>query len=181
MAINYDSLPSVKPDSTVPAGFYKATIIKAEMRKSKNTGAEYLSLQYDLNNGTQNVGKLYDMQFDSEKEFLRYKLQRFLTALRLDLRGTFELKDLCKLVNNKQLIVDVGIEEAKDGNPARNTINSFEHEIYYPINEWASLTGQGVHVANTAGDAIPVPTDADAPISAPDALDSMVDDSPETY
>lgn len=181
MAINYDSLPSVKPESTVPAGFYKATIIKAEMRKSKNTGAEYLSLQYDLNNGTQNVGKLFDMQFDSEKEFLRYKLQRFLTALRLDLRGTFELKDLCKLVNNKQLIVDVTIEEAKDGNPARNAINSFEHEIYYPINDWAALTGHGAVATNEPNSAIPTPTDADAPIAASDALDNMLDSSPEEY
>jgi hypothetical protein len=179
MAINYDSLPSVKPESTVPAGFYKAKIIKAEMRTSKNTGAEYLSLQYDLNNGTQNVGKLFDMQFDSEKEFLRYKLQRFLTALRLDLRGTFELKDLCKLVNNKEIIVDVGIEEAKDGNPARNVINSFEHEIYYPINDWASLTGQSVVDDNA--NALPIPTDADAPIAASDALDNMLDSSPEEY
>jgi len=51
MAINYDALPSTKPTSVLPAGFYKATIIKAEMRKSKNTGNEYLSVQYDLNNG----------------------------------------------------------------------------------------------------------------------------------
>lgn len=173
MAINYDSLPSVKPESTVPAGFYKATIIKAEMRVSKNSGQSYLSVQYDLNDGKQNVGKLFDMQFDSEKEFLRYKLQRFLTALRLDLRGTFELKDLCKLICNKQLIVDVTIEPAKDGNPARNAINSFDHEIYYPISEWASL------VPSTETAAIPnsaMPT----PIAASDAADALPFDTEST-
>lgn len=176
MAINYDSLPSTKPASVLPAGFYKATIIKAEMRTSKNTGANYLSLQYDLNNGKENVGKLFDMQFDSEKEFLRYKLQRFITALRLDLRGSFELKDLCKLVTNKQLIVDVTIDPAKDGNPERNAINSFEHEIYYPISDWAAMTGA---VPSTAVEEVPAPTDADAPIAASDALDAALDSSEE--
>lgn len=141
MAINYDALPSVKPSATVPAGFYKATITAAEMRTSKNTGNTYLALTYDLNNGKENVGKLFDMQFDSEKEFLRYKLQRFITALRLNLTGLFELKDLCKLVKGKQLIVDVTIEPAANGNPERNSVNSFEHELYYPVSEWASLTG----------------------------------------
>ena len=175
MAINYDTLPSSKPESTIPAGFYKAKITKAEMRKSQNTGTTYLSVQYDLNDGKTNVGKLFDMQFDSEKEFLRYKLQRFLTALRLDLRGSFELKDLCKLINNKELIVDVTIEDAKNGNPARNTVNSFEHEIYYPINEWASLTG------GASEDNVPMPTDADAPIAASDALDAVVEPTEEEY
>jgi hypothetical protein len=108
------------------------------------------------------------MQFDSEKEFLRYKLGRFLTALNLNLQGSFELKDLCKLVKGKQLIVDITIEEAKDGNPERNVINSFEHEIYYNISEWASLTGA-------------TETQSNAPaINARDAIDAVVEDTPLT-
>ena len=97
MAINFNELPSTKPQSTVPAGYYMATIVKAEMKKSKNTNADYLSIQYDLNDGAGHTGKLFDMLMESEKEFLRYKLQRFLTALQLNLTGSFELKDLCKL------------------------------------------------------------------------------------
>lgn len=173
MAINYDALPSTKPSATVPAGFYKATIIKCEMRTSKSTGNSYLSVLYNLNNGKEDVGKLYDMQFDSEKEFLRYKLQRFLTALRLDLKGTFELKDLCKLINNKQLVVDITVEPAKDGNPERNAINSFDHEIYYSINEWASLTAG--EATNVPVEDVPTHTDVDAPIEADDALDAALD------
>lgn len=171
MAINYDSLPSTKPQSNVPKGFYKATIVKAEMKTSKNTGAQYLSIQSDITDDAGHTGKLFDMLFDSEKEFLRYKLQRFLTALNLDLRGSFELKDLCKLINGKKYIVDVTIEEAKDGNPARNTVNSFENEIYYPISNWAALVP-------TAS----IPTTEEAPtaaISASDALDAVVDSSEE--
>lgn len=174
MSINYDSLPSTKPSNVLAKGFYQATIIKAEMRKSRNTGVDYLSIQYDLNNGKENVGKLYDMQFDSEKEFLRYKLQRFLTALRLDLKGSFELKDLCKLVNGKRLIVDITIEDARDGNPERNTVNSFENEIYYPINDWASLTGASEVATTEPNTAAPV---SEEPIAASDALDSALDEA----
>lgn len=176
MAINYDALPSTKPQSTIPAGFYQATIVKAEMKKSKNTGNDYLSIQYDLNNGAGVTGKLFDMQMESEKEFLRYKLQRFLTALKLNLSGTFELKDLCKLINGKKLVVDVTVEDDDRNGGKRNAINSFEHEIYYAINEWASLTAgtaTPVDFVDAVEDSVPTPTDADAPaINAADALDS---------
>ena len=175
MAINFNELPSSKPQNVLPEGYYMATIVKAEMKTSKNTGAAYLSLQYDLNNGAGVTGKLFDMQFDSEKEFLRYKLQRFLTALQLNLTGSFELKDLCKLVGGKKLVVDVTTEDTDRG--TRNTINSFDHEIYYSINEWASLTS--ANAAPVTGldavedTAIPTPRDADEPaINAADALDS---------
>lgn len=177
MAINYDALPSTKPQNVLPAGYYMATIVKAEMKRSTNTGSDYLSLQYDLNNGAGVTGKLFDLQMESEKEFLRYKLQRFLTALNLNLSGTFELKDLCKLVNGKKFIVDVTVEDnAQYGK--RNTINSFEHEIYYPINEWASLTSSTAVPTglDAVEDDVPAPTDADAPtINAADALDSAED------
>lgn len=181
MAINFNELPSTKPQNTVPAGYYMATIVKAEMKTSKNTNSNYLSLQYDLNDGKGTTGKLFDMLMESDKEFLRYKLQRFLTALQLNLTGSFELKDLCKLVNGKKLIVDVEIED-KDQYGKRNVINSFDHEIYYSINEWASLTAANTEPTNAAptnldsalDDEAPAPTDADAPapINAADALDS---------
>lgn len=172
MAINYDALPSTKPQNTLPAGYYMATIVKAEMKRSTNTGAEYLSLQYDLNNGAGVTGKLFDLQMESEKEFLRYKLQRFLTALNLNLSGSFELKDLCKLVNGKKLIVDVSVEDNTQYGK-RNTVNSFEHEIYYNINEWASLNAAPMDPFDAVEDDVPAPSDNDAPsINAADALDS---------
>ena len=64
------------------------------------------------------------------------------------------------------LIVDVTVEDAKDGNPERDVINSFEHEIYYNISEWASLTGAAEAKAET-----PV-------INARDAIDAVVEDTP---
>lgn len=169
MAINFNELPSTKPVTVLPKGFYMATILKAEMKISK-TGNPYLSLQYDLNDGAGKTGKLFDLQMESEKEFLRYKLQRFINALQLNLAGSFEMKDLCKLVTGKKLIVDVTSEDSDRGE--QNTINSFEHEIYYPISEWASLKA-GTSLDTIIDDAVPAPTDADAPvINAADADDA---------
>ena len=168
MAINFNELPSTKPVTVLPKGFYMATILKAEMKISK-TGNPYLSLQYDLNDGAGKTGKLFDLQMESEKEFLRYKLQRFINALQLNLAGSFEMKDLCKLVTGKKLIVDVTSEDSDRGE--QNTINSFEHEIYYPISEWASLKA-GTNL-DTIVDDVHTPTDADAPaINAADADDA---------
>ena len=169
MAINFNELPSTKPVTVLPKGFYMATILKAEMKISK-TGNPYLSLQYDLNDGAGKTGKLFDLQMESEKEFLRYKLQRFINALQLNLTGSFEMKDLCKLVTGKKLIVDVTSEDSDRGE--QNTINSFEHEIYYPISEWASLKA-GTSLDAIVDDDVPTPTDADAPaINAADADDA---------
>ena len=106
---------------------------------------------------------------ESEKEVLRYMLQRFINALQLNLAGSFEMKDLCKLVTGKKLIVDVTSEDSDRGE--QNTINSFEHEIYYPISEWASLKA-GTNLDDVVDD-VPAPTDADAPaINAADADDA---------
>ena len=169
MAINFNELPSTKPVTVLPKGFYMATILKAEMKISK-TGNPYLSLQYDLNDGAGKTGKLFDLQMESEKEFLRYKLQRFINALQLNLAGSFEMKDLCKLVTGKKLIVDVTSEDSDRGE--QNTINSFEHEIYYPVSQWASLKA-GTSLDAIVDDDIPAPTDADAPaINAADADDA---------
>ena len=80
------------------------------------------------------------------------------------------MKDLCKLVTGKKLIVDVTSEDSDRGE--QNTINSFEHEIYYPISEWASLKA-GTNLDTIIDDDVPAPTDADAPaINAADADDA---------
>lgn len=183
MAINFNSLPSTKPQNTVPNGFYQATIIKAEMKRSNTSGNPYLSLQYDLTDGKGTTGKLFDLQMESEKEFLRYKLQRFLNALQLNLQGTFELKDLCKLVVGKKIIVDVTTEDnAQYG--ARNAVNSFEHEVYYPLNEWASLTAE-TSIDDVLDDSdVPFDTSENTSsdtINAADATDAVSAGSNEEY
>lgn len=142
MAINFDSLPISKPvGSLLPSGFAKATITKAEMKAPKNPGKDYLNLTLDCvcANGTK--GKLWDILVDSDKSLAQYKLMRFITALKLNLVGDFELKDLCKIIVGKQLVVDIGIDEK--GDRPRNVVEVFKNDIYYPINDWAALTGTG--------------------------------------
>ena len=146
MAINYDELPQERPTGgLLEAGKYKADILKAEMKRSQ-AGAEYMALTFDLTGIAGEKGKLWDNFFDSDKELPRYKLQRLITALNLNLTGLFELKDLCKIVAGKQIIVDVGVDEKNDRGP-RNTVDVFKGEIYYPISEWASLTGDFITVS----------------------------------
>ena len=146
MAINYDELPQERPTGgLLEAGKYKADILKAEMKRSQ-AGAEYMALTFDLTGSEGEKGKLWDTFFDSDKELPRYKLQRLITALNLNLTGLFELKDLCKIVAGKQIIVDVGVDEKNERGP-RNTVDVFKGEIYYPISEWASLTGDFITVS----------------------------------
>lgn len=173
MAINFDALPQSKPaGNLLPAGFYKATISKAEMKTPKNGGNDYLALTLDCVNAQGQSGKVWDNLYDSDKELVRYKLKRFIDALRLPLSGTFELKDLCKVVTGKQLVVDVGVDEKSDR--PRNQVEVFKNDLYYPINEWAALTGA---VTGTGDVPFEMSDAAPAPISARDSIDSVVEDT----
>ena len=135
MAINFDSLPIDKPTNLPEPGTYYATIIEAEMKKPHDiTKPSYLNLTLSLKDSAgKSCGKLYDIKSESDKELVQYKLARFLIALNLMHLGTFELADLVKVIKNKQLIVDVKIEEAKDGRPAKPVVDVFSGSIYYPM------------------------------------------------
>ena len=143
MAINFDQLPQDKPSGfpLLDSGIYKAKIIAAEV---KNKGAEgskdYLALTYDLTTPAGvSKGKLWDNMFDSDKPTPRYKIQRFCTALRLNLTGNIEFKDLAKIVVGKELLVDVSTDEKSE--PKRNQVDVFKADIYYHVSELAALTG----------------------------------------
>ena len=128
MAINFDSLPTSKPvGSLLPSGFAKATIAKAEMKAPKNPGKDYLNLTLDCVCANGTTGKLWDILVDSDKSLAQYKLMRFITALKLNLVGDFELKDLCKIIVGKQLVVDIGVDEI--GDRPRNVVEVFKHDL----------------------------------------------------
>ena len=143
MAINFDSLPINKPTNLPEPGPYYATIDEAEMRKPHDiTKPSYLNLTLALKDSAgRNCGKMYDILSESDKELVQYKLARFLTALNLMNLGTFELADLVKIIKNKQLIVDVKIEEAKDGRPAKPVVDVFSGSIYYPMSVASEIFG----------------------------------------
>lgn len=174
MSISYDSLPTTKPVGfTLPAGKYMATITKAEINFSPANPAPkgYLAVTYDITDGDKGKGKFWDNIFDSDKQLLRYKLMRFINALQLPLEGEFELKDLCKIIKGKKLVMILKIDE-KNAKGPKNELDMFDSEIFYPIAEWASLQF-GVVVDPNAMP--PVPTTVVAPVTAADALDAILD------
>lgn len=135
--INFNSLPIDKPNNLPDSGTYYATITDAEMRQGKDpTKPMYLSICLALKdkNG-RSCGKIYDIIAESDKELIQYKIARFLIALGLEKLGSFELTDLVKVIKNKQLIVDVKQEEAKDGYPAKAVVDVFSGSIYYPLSD----------------------------------------------
>lgn len=115
--INFNSLPTDKPNALPENGTYYATIESAEMKQGKDpTKPPYLNIALSLRdkNG-KSCGKIFDIISESDKELVQYKLARFIIALDLAKLGSFELVDLVKIIKNKQLIVDVKQEEAREG------------------------------------------------------------------
>lgn len=141
MAINFDQLPNSKPNAIPPKGPYYALIEKAEMRQPKDEDKRpYLSLAYSLKNKDGvSQGKLFDILSESDSDIPRYKLQRFITALQIPITGSFELKDLAKIVPGKSFIVDV-IEDKRSDRP-QATVDVFSGEIYYPLSEASAVFG----------------------------------------
>lgn len=154
MAINFESLPTSKPNNTLPNGPYYAKIDKAEMTKAKTPGkADYLNLQLSLfDQNKASKGKVFDILTESEAPLARYKLGRFISALKIPLTE-FELGDLAKIIPGKEFIVDITLQET-EGYAPRNVVDALTNEIYYPVDA-ASTIFDGVENAPfTATDSV---------------------------
>lgn len=142
MAIQFDSLPttnSFKPEADV----YLAHIEEAVMRKPKPSSdgtqkPEYLNLKYRItrHNG-KSAGVMYDSQYDSDKQLVKYKLARFLQACGIPLVGAMELADIAKLVLNKDIVVDTVVDES--GTQPRLNVDLFGREAYYPKDQFDEI------------------------------------------
>jgi hypothetical protein len=167
MSINFNALPSDKPNALPDPGKYFAVIEKAEMKSSTTdpNKPDYLSITFALTNKEgKSCGKIFDILSESDKDLIRYKIQRFITALNIPITGNFELKDLTKIVVGKKLILDVTIDDPKKKDPnspysAKAVVDVFSGMIYYPIAEASAIFG------------IQPPTDGGT-INAPDAADA---------
>lgn len=129
MAINFDSLPKDKPNSStvVVEGTAKATIFKAEMVANKDNTSKYLRVTFKTEDGAF-VSENY---FDSDKSFPQYKISRLLTATNIKLEGTGSLEDIAKLIKNKEVIIDVTKNDRGYG-----TLDySNDKEGIYPVTE----------------------------------------------
>lgn len=173
MAINFDSLPTGKPVSLPDPGRYYGVIDSAEMKQGLDTSKPpYLNLCISIKDSTgKSCGKVYDILSESDKELVQYKLARFLIALNLTKLGIFELADLVKVVKGKQLIVDVKVEDAKDGRPARPVVDVFTGSIYYPMSEANELFGNSTPANKSLDATAPNVEYDDLTIDASDAAD----------
>ena len=155
--INFNSLPTDKPNALPESGTYYATIESAEMKPPKDpTKPMYLNMGLALKDRYGKAcGKIFDILAESDKELIQYKIARFLLALGLDKLGSFELADLVKVIKNKTLIVDVKQEEAKDGYPAKAVVDVFSGSIYYSLDEASTIFGSDTTTPTTPAPAKP--------------------------
>lgn len=135
--INMNSIPTQKPamaGTLIPKGQYIAEIVKAEMKTPKTGKADYFSAECNITDPISNtsMGKFWINLYESEAALVRYQLGRFITALKLNLQGEFELKDLTKMVTGKKLLVDICPEERKDGQNPQRSVVDITAECFYP-------------------------------------------------
>lgn len=126
--ISFDKLPENKPNSnSVAAGRYNAKVFKTQMVKSKNNpDMEYLNVSFQVNGG----GFVNENYFDSDKPFILYKLGRLLKACNIELAGDFSLKDVAKVIANKEVVIDV---EINDRGYATLDYSGNKEGIYSPL------------------------------------------------
>lgn len=136
--ISMNSLPTEKPSmgAVIPKGQYIAKIKKAEMKQPRDeTKPMYFTAECDITDPISGIsmGKFWINLFESEAPLTRYQLSRFIQALALPITGEFELKDLTKMVNGKELKVDICPEDTKGkGEPQRSVVD-ITAECFYPV------------------------------------------------
>lgn len=159
MTINFAGLPDERPSTLPDPGKYRTLIEKAEMKTPKpqpndapgTVKPAYLALTLALRvkpDGTPATGKIYDNLTESDSDYVRYKIKRFIIAMGIPVTNSIELKDIAKIVAGKELYVD--ITQDLKSTPPKGTVDMFSGEIYYPLDD----------------------APATAPINAPDAADA---------
>lgn len=178
MPISFDSLPTERKYDCRDAGLYLAEIESAKFNpatgdKKENICVVFKFIDKDGKPDGLPSSKLWDyFYYMSDKELPRYKFARLLIAAGMNMAGaTFEPKDIVKVLPGKRMILDVKIGTNNRTGQDQNEIEVFKGDMYYPVSEWAALTG-GQEAAASAD----TPTDNgdDLPfnIDAPDASDA---------
>ena len=137
--INFNTLPdeNTGSNSIIPKGKYLAKIVKSEMKTPKQDNGpkpDYFSAECDITDpasGTA-MGKFWINLYESSANLCQWQLKKFIEALRLPIEGEFELKDLTKMVNGKELLVDIKIDQDNRGND-RSVVDINAGDCFYPI------------------------------------------------
>jgi hypothetical protein len=151
--INFKDLPNNNPNRLPEKGCYNALIKKAEMKAPKDTSKpDYLNIQLALfDDAGKSAGTIFDIISESDADLARFKLQRFIVAMNIPITGSFELKDLVKIIQNKTLRVDITKDE-KEGQIPRAVVDVFSNEIYYSAQPSTTAPTSGVINAPDADD-----------------------------
>jgi hypothetical protein len=170
--INFDSLPQENPFSLPQADIYMAKIIEAAMKQKKDGSGEYLNIKLQLTDAAgKSQGSIFDILSESDSSVIQYKLGRFIRACGLPLTGSMELKDLAKLIINRDIAVDIKIDQDKTGKYGdKAVVDLFTREAYYLPTEFAeiyALVHQGDDADKGAMNA-PTETNEEVPFNAPD-------------
>lgn len=137
--INFNTLPDENSgnNSIIPKGKYRAKIAKSEMKtpnQDKGPKPDYFSAECDVTDpasGTP-MGKFWINLYESNANLCQWQLKKFIEALSLPIEGEFELKDLTKMVNGKELMVDIKVEQDNRGND-RSVVDINAGDCFYPV------------------------------------------------
>lgn len=162
--INFDELPRGNPmSSKKEPGKYIGIIKTARMQIGKNSGEEYLQIIYNLYDSEgKSCGTFNDMQKESDKPLLQWKLRNFCDALELAFTGSFELKEVAKVCEGKAIVFEI-VDDKKQTD--QSAIYVFGETIYNPLKDWTAITGTPLPTAVTA--ALNPATDAPAQQATP--------------
>ena len=137
MAINFDELPKTNESAftVLENGTYRCKIKDAKIPTDK----DYLVVTFAVTGNNGQTTTIFDNFFDSEKPLPRFKLAQLIRALKIPLTGSFELKDLPKIIVGKELMAAIK-QEQNEGYQARNVINAFDDDIFSPVTQAVSAT-----------------------------------------
>ena len=135
MAIDFDALTSdINSQAVIPAGRYKATVKKAEMRNPKDVSRPpYLSIVWTVKDDEgNNLGDIFDAftEPDPEKPLIQYKLRCLIEALGLKVTK-FELRDLTKISVGKSCEIAIKLDESQE--TPRDVIDVFNKPPYKSV------------------------------------------------
>lgn len=119
---------AVEPTSAydvLPKGKYLCMAIASEMKQTKQKNGEYLQITFEVLDGQGKGRKLFErLNIRNQNKTAEEIAQRQLSAL-CHAVGVLHLSDSEQL-HNLPVVLDVGIEDGRDGYEAQNRIKGYE-------------------------------------------------------
>jgi hypothetical protein len=182
--INFSELPIENPFALPKPGVYKARITEAAMKEKQDGSGEYLNMKFALTDAYGvSAGTIYDIVSESTSDVVKYKLGRLIRACALPLTGAMELKDLGKVITNRDIVVDVKIDKDNKGND-KAVVDLFSREAYYLPEEFDEIYTLLHPDENAPKGPMNEPTgtaDEELPFNAPDGGAPANASSPANY